>query len=355
MKHMFLLKLAYKLREKRRDFRRIWKHKYKVDLGISTPMTFFERLKYYRLGFTSEDYDSFNLKNNDYRDYVSFRERWRLEDINGRFAYILGEKLLFERLFGQYVRVPHINCWVKNGSCIDIEAGEIVDIIPLLEQKGKLIAKPTRSWGGGIGLHSLAFDGQNYSIDGMECSAEQVRTSVCSWEEAIIVDFAVQAEYARRIYPESTNTIRVVTGQHKDGLIEVLVAYHRFGSERSKPVDNISSGGYSCMVDIETGTMRAAKTILEPTRFYPIHPETKEQIEGVQIPGWEKITSRLIQVHKCFPCYTLLSWDVVVADSGDFYILEINRGEDMKMQLLQPQRHEKMGQFMQEYGLLDKR
>ncbi len=355
MKHMFLLKLAYKLREKRRDFRRIWNHKFKIDLGIDTPMTFADKLKYYRLGFTSEDYYIFNLKANDYHNYISYRERWRLEDINGRFAYILGEKLLFERLFGQYVRVPHVNCWVKNGVCVDIEAGETVDILSILEKKGKLISKPTRSWGGGSGLHSLSCDGQQYSIDGKACSAEQLRSAVCSWEDAIVVDYAQQADYARRIFPDTTNTVRVITGQHKNGQIEVLIAYHRFGSNRSKPVDNISSGGFVCMVDLETGILRPAKTILEPNRFYSIHPDTQEPIEGVQIPGWEEIKSKLIEAHKRFPCYTFLAWDVVAADSGDFYILEINRGADVEFQMLQPQRNEKLGQFMKEYGLLDKR
>lgn len=351
---MSIWTLAYKLREKRRDFRRIWRHKFKIDLGISTPMSFWDRVKYFRLGFTSEDYYCFNLKTNDYHDYICFRERWRLEDINGRFADILGEKLLFERLFGQYVRVPHINCWVKNGVCIDVEAGESIDVVPLLEQKGRLIAKPTRSWGGGSGLHSLAYDGKSFAIDGKECSAEQLRTSVCSWEEAIVVDYAVQAEYARRIFPESTNTVRIITGRHKDGQTEVLISYHRFGSNRSKPVDNISSGGFVCLVDIETGTLRPAKTILNPTRFYAIHPETNEKIEGVVVPGWEEIMSRLVQVHKRFPCYTFLAWDIVVAESGDFYVLEVNRGADLEMQMLQPLRHEKLGRFMREYGLLDK-
>jgi len=351
---MFLVKLAIKLIELRRDFRRIWKHQFKIDLGIETPMSFADRWKYYRLGFTAEDYYCFQLQENDYRDYISFRERWRLEDINGRFSYILGEKLLFERLFGQYIRVPHVNCWIKNQSSIDLEVGKPIDILPILEQKGKLIAKPTRSWGGGAGLHSLAFDGQQYSIDGKPCSADQIQASVRSWEDAIIVDYAVQSEYARRIFPETTNTIRVITGMHKDGQIEVLIAYHRFGSNRSKPVDNISSGGFVCMVDLETGALKPAKTILDPTRFYAIHPETNETIEGVVIPEWETITSRLIQVHRCFPCYTFLAWDAVVADSGEFYILEVNRGADLEMQMLQPLRHEKLGLFMKEYGLLDK-
>ena len=351
---MLVTKLAYKARRQLADFRRIWHFKYKVDLGIHTPMTFAEKVKYYRLGFTEKDYYCFHLKSNDYRDYISYRERWRLEDINGRFANILGEKMLTERLFGRYIRVPHINCWVKNKACIDMESGETIDIVPLLEQKGRLIAKPTRSWGGGNGLHSLAYDGQTYAIDGKECSAEQLRSSVCSWEEAIVVDYAVQAEYARRIFPKTTNTIRVITGQHKDGQIEILFSFHRFGSARSGPVDNISSGGFVCLVDLETGALGPAKSFFEPNRFYPVHPDTNEQIEGVVIPHWDMIKARLIQTHKCFPCYMFLAWDVVATESGEPYVIEINRGSDLGSQMLKPQRREKLGRFMQEYGLLDK-
>ncbi len=350
---MILITLMKKAKKQYADFRRIWHFKYKVDLGIHTPMSFADKVKYYRLGFTEKDYYCFDLKTNDYHDYISYRERWRLEDINGRFAYILGEKMLNERLFGQYVNIPHTNCWVKNGACLDLETGEKTDILPILEEKERLIAKPTRSWGGGNGLHSLAYDGQKYSIDGKECSAEKLRASVCSWEEAIIVDFAVQAEYARRIFPDTTNTIRVITGQHKDGQIEILFSFHRFGSNRSKPVDNISSGGFVSLVDIETGTLGPAKTFFDPTRFYSIHPDTNERIEGVRIAHWDRIKSKMIQAHKCFPCYTFLAWDVVATESGDPYVLEINRGSDLGSQMLQPQRHEKLGQFMKEHGLLD--
>ncbi len=354
MNHMLIAKPLYMAKRKYDDFRRIWCHKFKVDLGIDTPISFADKLKYYRLGFPAEDYYRFKLKTNDYHDYISYRERWRLEDINGRFASILGEKVLFERLFGSFVRVPHVNCWVKNGSCIDMDAGKTVDILPILNEKGKLIAKPTRSWGGGNGLHSLAFDGQKYSIDGKERTPDQLRSSVCSWEGSIIVDYACQAEYAKKIFPETTNSIRVITGQHQNGEIEVLLSFHRFGSKRSLPADNISSGGLFSLVDLETGTLGPAKTLFDPDRFHSIHPDTGEQIEGVQITDWEKIKAKLLHAHHCFPCYTFLAWDVVATDSGDPYILEINRGSDLGIQMIKPQRNEKLGQFMREYGLLDK-
>ena len=229
-----------------------------------------------------------------------------------------------------------------------------IDILPVLEEKRKLIAKPTRSWGGGTGLHSLAYDGCKYFIDGEERSIDQIRATVCSWEEAIVVDFVTQAEYACRVFPETTNSIRVITGKHKDGQIEVLFSFHRFGSNRSKPVDNISSGGFVALVDIETGTLGPAKSFVDPNQFHSVHPETNERIEGLKICNWNSIKSKLIQVHECFPYYTFLAWDVVATDSDGPYILEINRGSDLGSQILQPQRNEKLGKFMREYGLLDK-
>ncbi len=68
MKSMLITKPIYKAKRQLEDFRRIWRHKFKVDLGISTPISFWEKLKYYRLGFPAEDYYRFKLKTNDYHD-----------------------------------------------------------------------------------------------------------------------------------------------------------------------------------------------------------------------------------------------------------------------------------------------
>ena len=333
----------------------VWLHKYKVDLGIHDKWSLFKKLKYNRLGFTNEDYHNFDLKHNDYHDYISFRERWRLENINGRFAYILGEKLMFERIFGKFINVPHINFWVKNGKFIDMDAGETTDVLSVLKTKGELIAKPTRSVGGGTGIHKIAFNGQNYSIDGKDCSEDERVKAVSSWEEYIVVDYIKQAEYSSKIYPETTNSIRIVTARRKSGDYELLLAFHRFGSDLSRPVDNISSGGLGAFVDIDSGCLEKAKRKTDPKIMHSVHPDSHGQIEGVAIPNWADIKEKLLHVHRCFPFYVFLAWDVVVGENGEPYILEINRGCDLGVQRAKPLRHEKLGEFMREYGLLDNR
>ncbi len=356
---MFLLKAyrAYRnaLYELKREIKTIWLHKYKVDLGIRPKWTVFEKIKYNLLGFTNEDYFNYDLKHHDYHEFISYRERWRLEYINGRFADILGEKLLFERIFGQFINVPHICCWVNKGTFIDMDTGNPIDFLSLVQDRISLIAKPTRSVGGGVGIHKINFDDGDYFIDGKSMSKEEFVRTASKWEEYIFVDLIHQAEYAKHIFPETTNTIRVVTAKRKSGEFEAILAFHRFGNERSKPVDNLSSGGFFALVDIPSGQLSQAKALTDPSKTFLEHPDTGSIIYNSFVPHWDEIKQKLISVHRCFPYYRFLAWDVVVAEDGEPWILEINRGCDLEIQMIKPLRNEIMGEFMREYGLLDKR
>lgn len=351
---MFLAQLLHKAKIKYREEEKIWFYKYKIDMGINAKWSKFDKIKYNRLGFTSEDYHLFDLKHNDFHEYISYRERLRLEDINGRFAYILGEKLMFERLFGNYINVPHIFCWIKNGRPIDLETGEEVDLLSIIQSVEKLIVKPTRSSGGGAGVHKICIEKNEYFIDEKKVLKKELLQTAFLWEGSIIVDYINQAEYSNNIYSETTNSIRVVTVKRKNGEYEVVLVFHRFGCENSKPVDNICSGGLVTLVDISTGKLGKAKRITEPEKEYSVHPDTQEPIEGILIPNWEALKEKLIQVHRCFSYYTFLAWDVVINDIGVPYILEINRGTDLNVQLIKPLRNDEIGRFMDEYGLLDK-
>ncbi len=352
------LKIVEKIKaifsKKRLKLYYIWMHKYKVNIGVEPKWSLREKIKYNRLGFTNEDYFIFNLKENDYKNYISFWERLRLEGINGRLSVFLGEKLMFERIFGNFIGVPHINCWVKNATFIDMDAGKPVDIISILKSKKKLISKPTRSVGGGTGIHKIEYINGKTIIDDKECSSEQFLKETASWEEYIFVDYINQAKYSDKIFSETVNTIRIITAIRKTGDFEVVLAVHRFGTEQSKPVDNASSGGIFASINIETGVLSSAVRETEPDRTYFEHPDTEAQIEGIIIPNWEHIKQKVLSVHRRFPYYSFLAWDIVQDENGDTCVLEINRGSDLMWQMITPLRHEPLGEFMRENGLLDK-
>lgn len=353
-----------KYRKAKRWYKNIYRHHDKVDLGQKRRVPFFVKIKYNLLGFTDADYVRFDLKNNDYRNYISYKERLRLENVNGRFAFFLGEKVMFERMFGKYINVPHIFCWVKNGKLTGLEGEEHeVDLVSVIREQRKLIAKPTRSVGGGTGVHRISCDddGKLYFDDKEYGDAEWIE-QMHGLEEYIIVQNVSSAEYSKKIFPDSVNTIRLVTVMDRaSDCVRVLFAYHRFGTSRTAPVDNVSSGGLFALIDEDTGVIGKARSLLEPGVQFSLHPDMHGSgsgscggvIEGAVIPGWNNIVDSLKRAHRCFPYYEFFAWDVAIAEDGKPYILEINRGSDLNIQIIKPMRNEKLGHYMREKGLLD--
>ena len=343
-----------KFKNFKRWYRLIYKHKDKIDLGREIKLPWKTKLKYNMLGFTDQDYVTFDLANNDYHQYISYWERWGLESINGRFGYIIGEKLVFERFFGNIVHVPHIFCWVHDNSFIDPNTGEMVDVISELNKEGRIIAKPTRSKGGGSGIHSASYIDGKYFFDDISIEVGELKTKLISLKDYIFVQFIHQAKYSSSIFSDTANSIRVATGRWKDGHVSLLYAFHRFGGKKTGAVDNINSGGVFAYID-EKGVLSSGRHITNMSDKLVRHPDTDAQIEGVIIPHWEELVEQLLLAHKHVPYYQFLAWDVVIDENGIPFILEINKGSDLEIQSIKPMRNETMGRFMREYSLLSPR
>ena len=134
-------------------------------------------------------------------------------------------------MFGGYVNVPHIFCYVLKGAFYDLEKGTIVSIIEVLKKQKKLVAKPTRSVGGGSGIHLVEYKDDNLFIDNKIVSEKAFINEVQKWEEYIFVQYITSANYSKKIYPNATNSIRIVSVHEENGDVNFLFAFHRFGSD----------------------------------------------------------------------------------------------------------------------------
>lgn len=315
------------------------------------------KIRYNLLGFTDKEIRYYDLLHNDYHQYISNWERLKLEDVNGRFADILGEKVMLERIWGNYIGVPKTYCLIERGKFLDLsDEKEEADIISILHKKGKLLTKPTRSGGGGHGVESLEYIDGKYYIGKRELTEDDFLSELRSYYDYMVSDWVYPHEYAKKVFPETTNTMRIVTiMNHTTNKAEIMMAVHRFGTKLSIPVDNACSGGICSFVDIETGKLGAAHDMIHEGMRFKNHPETNERIEGLQIPDWENIKKKMTHVHNCFPYFEFLAWDVVINEEGEVYILEINRGMDVHwLQVDKPLRNETLGKYMRSKGMLSK-
>ena len=142
-----------------------------------------------------------------------------------------------------------------------------------------------------------------------------------------------QASYAQNIFPETTNTLRILTLIDPDSNQAFLAAaVHRFGTCRSGAVDNWAAGGLSAHVNPLTGQLGRGFVYQmgNPPLSCATHPDTGSTIEGVIVPGWEALSKRLLSVANKWSFIPYIGWDIVVTEGG-FQVLEGNNSTSVDL------------------------
>jgi putative polysaccharide biosynthesis protein len=135
-----------------------------------------------------------------------------------------------------------------------------------------------------------------------------------------------QHHVLNNIYPDSLNTLRVITFLNNRNEVEILGTILRIGFD--KYIDNFDSGGISVVVESD-GTIKRKAIIKDPReqKEFEKHPVTDSQITGIRIPNWENVIEIVTKAAKVIPEVSTVGWDVVILESGVF-LLEGNHNWD---------------------------
>jgi hypothetical protein len=248
--------------------------------------------------------------------------------LNGDHRFLLNDKLAFHWLMSsaQHAR-PALFAHVDEGRLRYLERGSREHLECHLETGKKLVLKPTRG-GGGRGVQIWPPAG------GAHGTVEQLAAHVADLDQFIVVEFVQQARYAREIFEPATNTIRMLT--MREGTTDetfLAAAAHRFGTSRSKPMDNFSAGGLTADIDLGTGVLgRAAIRASTPHELRGLtwldhHPDSGAPISGTVIPNWPDVAKGVVDIADRLPYLPYLGWDIVVTDDG-FRVIEANNTPD---------------------------
>jgi hypothetical protein len=275
----------------------------------------------------------YELDQNNPKDYVSeFIQKVKTHRFNGPHNGLIDDKLNLSLLM-DHCDVPHprILAIVRWGEIYPFDASRAADAQSWLHDQmsrdGCLVLKPLRGFKG-KGFAALSKKGDDYLINGIKASLSDLETLILSVNDCYISTFISQAEYAHQIYPDTTNTVRILT--YWDYVRQepfIATAVHRFGTERSYPVDNWKSGlgGLSAKIDLDTGELGPAVN-LDPEgklQWHDAHPETGVHIQGVRLPRWAGLTEMIQRAAGALPFIPDIAWDCVITDAG-CCVLELN-------------------------------
>ncbi len=325
------------------NIRNYYYHVLKAKNNFKIPSTKVIKMKL--KGFTPDEYVLYNLQKNNIKNYISEKERWYTRRINERYSIILDDKLIFYEVFKKYFKIPKNIFYIKENMIIDLNGNVIKSqmLKEIIKKYKALFLKPIIG-GGGIGIFKVSFN-NNYKLNDKNIKFNDLYNFILKHDGFVATLAIKQKGYANKIYPKSVNTIRIITFYDSNtATVNILEALHRFGTSKTKIVDNASSGGIFAKIDIQTGELSEARDYKNDC--FVKHPDTKHLIKGVIIPNWNKIKIKCIKVAKMFPYIPYMAWDIVI-NSNEFEVIEINASTDLTLfQMFEGKRFTMLGKSL---------
>lgn len=137
----------------------------------------------------------------------------------------------------------------------------------------------------------------------------------------------------QEFHPWSINTIRIVTMyDSKTDNVHFMNARIRIGNKHNN-VDNFHYDGIGANIDVATGIINSVGYDTH-NNTYLVHPITKKQIIGFQIPQWQDCLSFIQQAARRVPTVRYIGWDLVIRSNGALCLIEANDNADHDFQQL---------------------
>lgn len=271
-------------------------------------------------GFHGESKVIYNLTKENSRYYLSDWQRLKTRFINGEYTFLLNNKVVFERLFGNDIKIPKTLSLIEKGKIVPIDnvIEDVESLLDYIKINSKAVMKPING-GGGAGIIILKYSGSEIYSNNQKINKEELIKLIKKLDDYFICEYVEQAEFIRNLYPESLNTMRIVTMiDPATNKAFIPIAVQRIGTKKSSPADNWTQGGISAEIDLNTGIIGKGAT-------YPIngrmewlekHPDTGYQFSGVRIPHWQEIKNEILKMAEKHPYIKYVGWDVVLTNNG---------------------------------------
>ncbi len=289
-------------------------------------------IRLYCRGFLPNKISMYRFWENDWRPYLNDRQIMMTSHINEDYGIIIDNKLLSGLILSSITRIPQTWAVMRNGNIFLPGSGEVQSLKSLLEKKHKAVLKPTDK-NGGKGVALLEYRKGVFLKNNVPVDIDQWEKTLPKSSSFLLTEHIKQSEFSASLYPDTVNTIRILTMQDPDTLIPFIAgAAQRIGTSDSFPVDNVSSGGLACGVDIRTGRLARASRVFMDSPFHWIthHPDTGLEFEGRVIPRWKEICDETIRLASLLPMIPYIAWDIALLDPG-ICIIETNSWSELSV------------------------
>ena len=313
------------------------------EFKSSTVLPVSKTIWLWRNGFFRKSYILYSLDSECIKNYVSdYSALVKTPVINGFYGEVLNNKLIFYRVLRPYIDwLSEIYCYINKGSVFNVSDSinleTFDDIIELSNKLKRIVIKPITGYGGD-NVYLIKSGHGALWINGSKVTLSDFKHFLTKRNNYFICAYVQQHPYAANIFPDVVNAIRILTmwdHEKKDPFI--AAAAHRIGRVHTIPVDNWSKGGLYSSIDLKTGVLGKGALYNGGNEvcWCVTHPDTDSPIEGVIVPRWQEVKTKLLEIARYLPYLPYVGWDVVLTEES-FTILEGNPWPGLNLQIHSP-------------------
>lgn len=285
-------------------------------------------------GWSYSDERILGVTNANRKHYLSTRDYCSLHPFNGSYSFWIDDKLTLKYILsgtkaGKYMPEYYFQI-SDNGSIIplmDLDACYAMQgldgIVSLLESKGTLAFKLIKS-SLGVGFYRVEYNDGVYYMNGEKMNREQFMSKICSLRNYIVTEFLFPHPEIAKLCDKSVGCLRYIVGRNKKGEIQDIYSFMRFGTSKSKYVENYNSGGVLSIIhdgkyiggnvlDFETNTNCKIER----------HPDNDVVLKG-EIPHWDIIVQAAHEIADVMPQLSYMGIDFCITNTDKVKVIEIN-------------------------------
>lgn len=326
---------------------------------LQAPIT--HRIRGWKDWFLTSSTVLYDFETYDKEAYLNDWQYHRRIQVNGLERSFTDHKYAFDQIMrhNHAEALPDLYGIVRGGRVFEPPSTAVANslgewVLTNFSANEKIVVKPEDGEGGkGIQVVWKKDDALIVNGELTDSATLDQRTSDTVY---IITEFIKQAEYSSRIYPHTTNTIRLLSlWNYENDEPYIADAIHRIGTNASRPVDNWDRGGLSVAIDLNDGTLGQATRWPRSSavEWYDTHPDSKQQINGVEIPRWDELKTAVQEMASELWYMPMAAWDITVTEDG-FKMLEANSTPTINMmQVHRPLlRDERTRRFFEHHDVL---
>lgn len=230
------------------------------------------------------------------------RETIITRGINNRFVATLNDKELANTLDNKLLFNQRFDSFLKR-DWINIKESNKQDFQKFLEGKVNIIVKPV----------DQACGRNVEKINVKEITdANALYETLIAKKQYLAEDCIVQHPKMAEIYPNSVNTLRIVTVTKNDK-VNIMFRSIRMGNS-GNVVDNFNHGGLFTTIE-EDGTIQKP-AVDKQGNIFNNHPYTGAPLVGFKIPLFDKAIEFVKTMAISIPQVGYVGWDIAITENG---------------------------------------